>query len=150
MQILFMRANVDYSKMHKLFEFADVLLTLLQALWLIYGLTLFCRKNPTTGGYLYYSPLYMSPIMYIVMVLNFVLNISWLLVWDREKLWWGKDWNLTIENFKNNSVSVISLHNILSCRCSRAFSYRCYPVCCNWYINGCIEQKISHNDWRWY
>ena len=47
-----------------------------QTIFLIYWLTLLCRKNPTTGEPLYRSPVFMSPWISFFYVLNMVINIG--------------------------------------------------------------------------
>ncbi len=61
-----------------------------QGLWLLYGLTLFCRRNPVTGKHLYGSPSFISVWVYILMVVNFGSLIAWLFFWDAQRLWWSK------------------------------------------------------------
>ena len=51
---------------------------------MIYALTTLCGKS--NGGYLYYSPPYISPLLYVFYILNLGCNITWLFVWDREYL----------------------------------------------------------------
>ena len=55
-----------------------------QLAWMGYGLSLLGRQGVT--GYLYYSPNFMSVWLYIAFILNNVMNVSWLIVWDREEL----------------------------------------------------------------
>ena len=55
-----------------------------QAAWIVYALTTLCRQG--ADGYLYYSPPVMSPLMYTSYMLNNLLNIGWLLTWDRQIL----------------------------------------------------------------
>jgi hypothetical protein len=56
-----------------------------QLLWIIYSLTLLCRKS--TGGYLYFSPYFMPLSFYILYWCTQSCNIAWLFIWDREMLY---------------------------------------------------------------
>ncbi len=126
---------------------------MLQALWLIYGLTLLCRRNPTTGDCLFDSPSYMPPAIYLVMILNFGLNIGWLLLWDRERLWWGesfKFWCLNTSWKKWKSISVVRL--LCSCMFHRgcgSLSHYLDTLHGHWNVHVSTEQKGSGHDWRW-
>ena len=53
-----------------------------QAVWLIYGLTTYCRR--VEGCYYYQVYPVLPPIVYIVFSFSLACNISWLLIWDRE------------------------------------------------------------------
>jgi hypothetical protein len=53
-----------------------------QVLFIAYGLSTICRLGP--DGYLYYSPGIMPSGIYWSYIINNVLNISWLLLFDRE------------------------------------------------------------------
>ncbi|CAH1775177.1 unnamed protein product [Owenia fusiformis] len=55
-----------------------------QAIWIVYAWTTVCRKS--ASGYLYVSPGHMPPAMYGVWILNMALNVSWLILWDREMI----------------------------------------------------------------
>ncbi len=61
-----------------------IVIYLWQMAWMGYGLSLLGRQGLT--GYLYYSPNFMSVWLYVVFMLNNVINVSWLIVWDREEL----------------------------------------------------------------
>ncbi|XP_046576737.1 uncharacterized protein LOC124284680 [Haliotis rubra] len=56
----------------------------LQPLWLIFSLTLFCRKGP--DGPLYLHPVLFKPAFFWVHILGDLLYISWLFLLDREAL----------------------------------------------------------------
>ncbi|XP_046576995.1 uncharacterized protein LOC124284909 [Haliotis rubra] len=56
----------------------------LQPLWLIFSLTLFCRKGP--HGPLYLHPVLFTPAFFWVHILGDLLYISWLFLLDREAL----------------------------------------------------------------
>lgn len=53
-----------------------------QAAWLIYALTLICRRN--ANGYLYVTPPVIPIIVYAIYISNLILNIAWLFTFDRE------------------------------------------------------------------
>jgi hypothetical protein len=55
-----------------------------QALWLIYNLTMICRHIDDENLYQY--PPILTPLFHVFVILNFSANITWLFVWDREKL----------------------------------------------------------------
>jgi len=55
-----------------------------QALWLLYGLSTICRHG--VDGYLYYSPDIMPVELYVFYILNNLLNIGWLIFWDRQSM----------------------------------------------------------------
>ncbi len=61
-----------------------IVIYLWQMAWMGYGLSLLGRQGIT--GYLYYSPNFMSVWLYIAFIVNNVLNVCWLVVWDREEL----------------------------------------------------------------
>jgi len=54
-----------------------------QVLFIAYGLSTICRQGPE--GYLYYSPGIMPSGIYWSYIINNILNISWLLLFDREQ-----------------------------------------------------------------
>ncbi|XP_067687168.1 uncharacterized protein [Haliotis asinina] len=56
----------------------------LQPLWLIFSLTLFCRKGP--DGPLYLHPVLFKPAFFWVHILGDLCYISWLFLTDREAL----------------------------------------------------------------
>lgn len=53
-----------------------------QAVWIMYAVSNICRSKP--GGPAYNSPTLLTPVFFIVYILNNVSNIIWLFVWDRE------------------------------------------------------------------
>ena len=53
-----------------------------QVVWLLYGLTTFCRR--VNGRYFYSVFPVLPPILYIVFSFSLACYISWLLIWDRE------------------------------------------------------------------
>lgn len=55
-----------------------------QLLWIIYTMTLLCRKS--AGGFLYYSPPFLPFSFYFTYWLNLACNVSWLILWDRQYL----------------------------------------------------------------
>jgi len=57
---------------------------LFQLFWMIYALTTLCTQ--TVGGFLYYSPPFISPVLYIFYTINMGCNVTWLFMWDREYL----------------------------------------------------------------
>lgn len=58
-----------------------------QAVWYIYVLTTICRQN-TEGQYLY-TLSYMPPALYVVFMINNVVLVAWLVIWDRQWVEWA-------------------------------------------------------------
>jgi len=56
-------------------------------IWMIYSLTLLCTK--TENGYLYCCPALLPPTFFMSYMVNLVFNMSWLILFDREMLWWA-------------------------------------------------------------
>uniref|UniRef100_H3BA93 Si:dkey-29d8.3 n=1 Tax=Latimeria chalumnae TaxID=7897 RepID=H3BA93_LATCH len=54
------------------------------AVWLIYVFTWLCRRN--AHGWMYLEPRILSFLFYISWIINNILNITWLFLWDRECL----------------------------------------------------------------
>ncbi|XP_046345886.1 uncharacterized protein LOC124128680 [Haliotis rufescens] len=53
-----------------------------QAVWIVYSLVRICRKSPE--GPLYLNPVLLPPAFFGMYILNMFLNISWLLLFDRQ------------------------------------------------------------------
>ena len=56
-----------------------------QLAWIIYSLTLLCRKSK--DGYLYYTPYFMPLSFYLLYCVSNACNTSWLFLWDREYIY---------------------------------------------------------------
>lgn len=53
-------------------------------MWLIYGVSTIFRRD-SNGNYIYQLTI-TPPAVYIVFIINNILNIAWLITWDREEL----------------------------------------------------------------
>jgi hypothetical protein len=53
-----------------------------QAAWLIYAISRIPRKS--NEGYLYIRPNTLHYSIFVLYALNMLLNIAWLIIWDRE------------------------------------------------------------------
>ncbi|XP_012683319.2 uncharacterized protein si:dkey-29d8.3 [Clupea harengus] len=54
------------------------------SIMLIYVLTWFCRRTP--GGWMYCSPALLPCGFFLSWIINMILNITWLFLWDREEM----------------------------------------------------------------
>lgn len=59
-----------------------------QAAWMIYALSRVVRKS--SAGYLYLTPDTLNPAVFILYITNLLLNIVWLILWDRGYFGVGK------------------------------------------------------------
>ncbi|XP_013413425.1 uncharacterized protein LOC106175817 [Lingula anatina] len=59
-----------------------------QFLWLIYVATSMCRKS-TMGSYLYVDPQLVPTGLFFVFIINNVLNVAWLILFDRMLIIWS-------------------------------------------------------------
>lgn len=55
-----------------------------QVLFLVYGVSTIFRQG--VDGYLYYSPMIMPYSIYIIYIFSSVVNVIWLILWDREEM----------------------------------------------------------------
>ena len=53
----------------------------------IYALTLACRRNPLTGGLLYYDPPFLPPTFFAVLIISHLFNVAWFYIIEEEFLW---------------------------------------------------------------
>lgn len=58
-----------------------------QAVWYLYALTTICRRDKH-GQYLY-TLSYMPPALYIVFIINNIVIVAWLVLWDRQWIEWA-------------------------------------------------------------
>lgn len=58
-----------------------------QAAWLLYSISRIFRR--TTAGYLYLVPDTLHYYVFIFYIINLILNIVWLIVWDRKSFGWS-------------------------------------------------------------
>ena len=53
----------------------------------IYALTLACRRNPATGGLLYYDPPFLPPTFFTILLISHLFNVAWFFIIEEEFLW---------------------------------------------------------------
>lgn len=57
-----------------------------QALLLVYGLATICIPYPKTGSHIYNDPEIIPFYFYVVYIVNMILNLAWIFLFDREQL----------------------------------------------------------------
>ncbi|XP_064642304.1 uncharacterized protein LOC135496750 [Lineus longissimus] len=115
------------------------LIYLWQAIFLVYGIASIFRKGE--DGYLYRTPAVVPIQVYLLYIINMILNLTWIFFWDREMM---------ITGLVVISMMVFTVHLMLFC------SYRDFNAVAlelkqwGWDREIWLVRILVHNAWAFY